>query len=105
MPESALSGFPRYLQVSTDSKSAWPRPLTRANQDGNFNYQPRDTPEDLPAGTSPWPIESQCCVAGAPQPLCDFFGLEGPVFEFEVTIEQLGNFFCGARFPDLVQRA
>ncbi len=79
--------------------------LRAVNQDGNFNYQPRDTPEDLPAGTSPWPIESQCCVAGAPQPLCDFFGLEGPVFEFEVTIEQLGNFFCGARFPDLVQRA
>ena len=39
-----------------------------------------------------------------PQPLCDFFSLEGPVFELQVTIEQLGDFFRGARFLDLVQR-
>ena len=59
----------------------------------------------LPAGTSPGPIECQRCVPGVPQPLCDFFCLEGQVFEFEVTIEQLGNLFGGARFPDLVQRS
>src|SRR5260370_35790828 len=65
----------------------------------------RKTARMLPAGTSSWPIECHSFVLGVPQPVCDFFGLEGPVFEFEVTIERLGNFFCGARFPDLVQRS
>ena len=62
-------------------------------------------PEGLPAGTSPRPIECQRCVPGVPQPLCDFFCLEGPVFGFQVTIEQFRDFFRSARFLDLVQRS
>jgi hypothetical protein len=38
-------------------------------------------------------------------PVRDFFCLEGPLFGLQVTIEQLGDFFRGARFPDLVQRS
>jgi hypothetical protein len=63
------------------------------------------TPKELPAGTTSRPIECQHRISGIPQPLCDFFYLEGPVFGLEITIEQLGDFFRSARLPDLVQRS
>lgn len=57
----------------------------------------------LPAGTSFRPIQSQSFVSGVAQPGCNFSRLKRPFSRPKVTIEQLGNFFSRAWFPNLVQ--
>jgi hypothetical protein len=57
----------------------------------------------LPAGTSPQPIQSQCCVPSVPQPLRDLFCLESSISWTEFAIEQIGDFFGSTWFPDFVQ--
>jgi len=57
----------------------------------------------LPARPSPQPVESQGFIRGVPQPFRDFPCLECAIPRVQFMIEQLGNFFDRARFPDFVQ--
>ena len=57
----------------------------------------------LPARPNPQPVESQRFILGVPQPFRDFLCLECAIPRVQFMIEQLGNFFDRARFPDSVQ--
>ena len=68
-------------------------------------WRPGTSGRSLLSGTSPRPIQCQCCVLGVSQPLCDLPCLERALFEVQLTIEQFCDFFRSAWFPNLVQRS
>jgi hypothetical protein len=57
----------------------------------------------LPTRPNPQPVESQGFILGVPQPFRDLLCLECAIPRVQFMIEQLGNFFDRARFPDFVQ--